>query len=68
MAKKYAHGYLPKIQYHALQAVERTMHLMNDDIPDIVKENELLALNKSLDSIIHFTAKLREQYSLPAGR
>jgi hypothetical protein len=64
MSKKYTHGYLPKIQYHALQVVEKTMHLMNDDIPDTVKANELMALNKSLDSIIHFTAKLREQYSL----
>jgi hypothetical protein len=65
MSKKHPHGYLPKIQYHSLQVLEKTTNLLNPDIPDIVKESELASLNKSLDSIIHFTFKLREQYRMP---
>jgi hypothetical protein len=61
MSKKYEHGYLPKIQYHSLQVVERTVNIMNPDLPEVVKASELASLNKSLDSIIHFTTKLREQ-------
>ena len=60
--KKHEHGYLPKIQYHSLQVVEKTANIMNPDLPEIVKESEIAALNKSLDSIIHFTFKLREQW------
>ena len=64
MTKKYEHGYLPKIQYHSLQVVERTNTIMEPNLPDELKVSELIALNKSLDSIIYFTAKLREQWSL----
>jgi hypothetical protein len=64
MSKKYEHGYLPKIQYHSLQVVERTNTIMEPNLPDELKVSELIALNKSLDSIIYFTAKLREQWSL----
>ena len=60
--KKHEHGYLPKIQYHSLQVVEKTNNLMNPDLPDLIKESETEALNKSLDSIIYFTFKLREQW------
>jgi hypothetical protein len=62
MSKKYEHGYLPKIQYHSLQVVERTATIMEPNLPDELKVSELIALNKSLDSIIYFTTKLREQY------
>lgn len=63
MARKiYEHGYLPKIQYHSLQVVEKTSNLINPDLPDSIKVSEMEALNKSLDSIIHFTFKLREQW------
>lgn len=63
MARKtHEHGYLPKIQYHSLQVVEKTNNLMNPDLPDSIKQPELDALNKSLDSIIYFTFKLREQW------
>jgi len=62
MSKKYEHGYLPKIQYHSLQVVERTATIMEPNLPDALKASELEALNKSLDSIIYFTTKLREQY------
>jgi len=62
MSKKYEHGYLPKIQYHSLQVVERTATIMEPNLPDALKVSELEALNKSLDSIIYFTTKLREQY------
>jgi len=62
MSKKYEHGYLPKIQYHSLQVVERTATIMEPNLPDELKASELEALNKSLDSIIYFTTKLREQY------
>ena len=61
--KKHEHGYLPKIQYHSLQVVEKTNNLMNPDLPDLIKESETEALNKSLDSIIYFTFKLREQWN-----
>ena len=64
MSKKYEHGYLPKIQYHSLQVVERTNTIMEPNLPDALKVSELIALNKSLDSIIYFTAKLREQWNL----
>ena len=65
MARKiHEHGYLPKIQYHSLQVVERTNTIMEPNLPDELKVNELVALNKSLDSIIYFTAKLREQWNL----
>ena len=64
MSKKYEHGYLPKIQYHSLQVVERTATIMESNLPDELKVSELVALNKSLDSIIYFTAKLREQWNL----
>ena len=64
MSKKYEHGYLPKIQYHSLQVVEKTANLMEPNLPDELKVNELVALNKSLDSIIYFTFKLREQWNL----
>jgi hypothetical protein len=64
MSKKYEHGYLPKIQYHSLQVVERTANLMEPNLPEEFKVSELAALNKSLDSIIHFTTKLREQWKL----
>ncbi len=60
--KKHEHGYLPKIQYHSLQVLEKTNNLMQPDLPDFIKESEMQALNKSLDSIIHFTTKLREQW------
>ena len=62
---KHPHGYLPKIQYHSLQVVEKTANIMNPDLPDVVKAAQLESLNKSLDSIIHFTFKLREQYRMP---
>jgi hypothetical protein len=63
MARKtHEHGYLPKIQYHSLQVLEKTNNLMQPDLPDFIKESEMQALNKSLDSIIHFTFKLREQW------
>lgn len=65
MTKKHPHGYLPKIQYHSLQVVERTNNLMEPNLPDEFKVGELEALNKSLDSIIHFTFKIREQYRMP---
>ena len=65
MSKKHPHGYLPKIQYHSLQVVERTNNLMQEGLPDFIIESEMAALNKSLDSIIHFTFKLREQYRMP---
>jgi hypothetical protein len=64
MSKKYEHGYLPKIQYHSLQVIERTNTIMEPNLPEDVKTSELAALNKSLDSIIYFTAKLREQWKL----
>jgi len=64
MSKKYEHGYLPKIQYHSLQVVERTANLMEPNLPEEFKVSELAALNKSLDSIIHFTTKIREQWTL----
>jgi hypothetical protein len=64
MSKKYEHGYLPKIQYHSLQVVERTANLMEPNLPEEFKASELEALNKSLDSIIHFTTKIREQWTL----
>ena len=64
MSKKYEHGYLPKIQYHSLQVVERTNTLMEPNLPEEFKVSELAALNKSLDPIIHFTTKLREQWKL----
>ena len=64
MSKKYEHGYLPKIQYHSLQVVERTTNLMEPNLPEEFKASELAALNKSLDSIIHFTTKIREQWTL----
>jgi hypothetical protein len=64
MSKKYEHGYLPKIQYHSLQVVERTNTIMEPNLPEEFKASELAALNKSLDSIIYFTAKLREQWKL----
>ena len=64
MSKKYEHGYLPKIQYHSLQVVEKTANIMEPNLPDELKVNELVALNKSLDSIIYFTFKLREQWNL----
>lgn len=58
---KHTHGYLPKIQYHSLQVVEKTANIMNPDLPEIVKASQLDSLNKSLDSIIYFASKLREQ-------
>ena len=61
MTKKYEHGYLPKIQYHSLQVVERTNTIMEHNLPDEFKDAEWAALHKSLDSIIYFTTKLREQ-------
>ena len=64
MSKKYEHGYLPKIQYHSLQVVERTNTLMEPNLPEEYKAGELEALNKSLDSIIYFTTKIREQWTL----
>jgi len=64
MSKKYEHGYLPKIQYHSLQVVERTATLMEPNLPEEFKAGELEALNKSLDSIIYFTTKIREQWTL----
>jgi hypothetical protein len=64
MSKKYEHGYLPKIQYHSLQVVERTNNLMEPNLPEEYKAGELEALNKSLDSIIYFTTKIREQWTL----
>jgi hypothetical protein len=64
MSKKYEHGYLPKIQYHSLQVVERTNNLMEPNLPEEFKAGELEALNKSLDSIIYFTTKIREQWTL----
>jgi hypothetical protein len=64
MSKKYEHGYLPKIQYHSLQVIERTNTIMEPNLPEEFKASELAALNKSLDSIIYFTAKLREQWKL----
>lgn len=62
---KHPHGYLPKIQYHSLKVVEITNTLMEPNLPEAYKEAEWKALNKSLDSIIHFTFKLREQYRMP---
>ena len=65
MARKiHEHGYLPKIQYHSLQVVEKTANIMNPDLPEVVKASQLDSLNKSLDSIIYFTFKLREQWNL----
>jgi hypothetical protein len=64
MSKKYEHGYLPKIQYHSLQVIERTNNLMEPNLPEEYKAGELEALNKSLDSIIYFTTKIREQWTL----
>jgi len=64
MSKKYEHGYLPKIQYHSLQVIERTNNLMEPNLPEEYKAGELAALNKSLDSIIYFTTKIREQWTL----
>jgi hypothetical protein len=64
MSKKYEHGYLPKIQYHSATVLEKTHNLMQPNLPEDVKTSELAALNKSLDSIIYFTAKLREQWKL----
>jgi len=64
MSKKYEHGYLPKIQYHSATVLEKTHNLMQPNLPEDVKASELAALNKSLDSIIYFTAKLREQWTL----
>jgi hypothetical protein len=64
MSKKHEHGYLPKIQYHSATVLEKTNNLMQPDLPDFIKESEMQALNKSLDSIIYFTAKLREQWKL----
>jgi hypothetical protein len=64
MSKKYEHGYLPKIQYHSLQVVEKTANLMEPNLPEEYKAGELEALNKSLDSIIYFTTKIREQWTL----
>lgn len=64
MSKKYEHGYLPKIQYHSLQVIERTNNLMQPSLPEEIKVSEMIALNKSLDSIIHFTNKIREQWNL----
>jgi len=64
MSKKYEHGYLPKIQYHSLQVIERTNNLMEPNLPEEYKASELEALNKSLDSIIYFTTKIREQWTL----
>lgn len=58
---KHPHGYLPKIQYHSLQVVEKTANIMNPDLPDVVKASQLDSLNKSLDSIIYFATKFREQ-------
>jgi hypothetical protein len=58
---KHPHGYLPKIQYHSLQVVEKSANIMNPDLPEVVKQSEWVALNKSLDSIIYFAAKFREQ-------
>jgi hypothetical protein len=63
MARKiYEHGYLPKIQYHSATVLEKTHNLMQPNLPDSIKVSEMEALNKSLDSIIHFTFKLREQW------
>lgn len=62
--KKYEHGYLPKIQYHSLQVVEKTNNIMNPELPEVVRASQWDSLNKSLDSIIHFTTKLREQYGI----
>jgi hypothetical protein len=62
MSKKYEHGYLPKIQYHSATVLEKTHNLMQPGLPESIKEGEWIALNKSLDSIIHFTTKLREQW------
>jgi hypothetical protein len=64
MSKKYEHGYLPKIRYHSLQVIERTNNLMEPNLPEEYKAGELEALNKSLDSIIYFTTKIREQWTL----
>jgi hypothetical protein len=64
MSKKYEHGYLPKIQYHSLQVIEKTANLMEPNLPEEFKAGELEALNKSLDSIIYFTTKIREQWTL----
>ena len=64
MSKKYEHGYLPKIQFHSLQVIERTNNLMEPNLPEEYKAGELEALNKSLDSIIYFTTKIREQWTL----
>ena len=61
MSKKYEHGYLPKIQYHSLQVVEKTANIMNPDLSEVVRASQLDSLNKSLDSIIHFATKFREQ-------
>jgi hypothetical protein len=64
MPKKHEHGYLPKIQYHSLKVIESTNTLMEPNLPEEFKAGELAALNKSLDSIIYFTTKLREQWTL----
>lgn len=63
-SKKYEHGYLPKIQYHSTKVVEITQSLMIPELPEALKNRQYQALNKSLDSIIHFTTKLREQYGI----
>jgi len=62
MSKKYEHGYLPKIQYHSLQVVEKSNNIMEPNLPEEFKDGEWAALHKSLDSIIYFTTKLRKQY------
>jgi hypothetical protein len=61
MSKKYEHGYLPKIQYHSQQVVEKTSNLMEPWFNEEFKNAEWASLHKSLDSIIYFTTKLREQ-------
>lgn len=65
MSKKYEHGYLPKIQYHALKVVQSSNNLMEPGFPDAFKGPELEAFNKSLDSLIHFAFKWKEQYKTP---
>ena len=62
--KKYEHGYLPKIQYHSTKVVEITQSLMIPELPEALKKHQFQALDKSLDSIIHFATKLREQYGI----
>jgi len=60
--EKHPHGYLPKIQYHSATVLEKTHNLMQPNLPESIQEAEWATLNKSLDSIIYFTTKLREQY------